>query len=44
MTREGDGYGEVVRHNGYKGELRHIGKEMPVQKGDIWRGGLALGG
>ena len=43
MTREGDGYGEVVRPNDGKGGPCHIGREMPSQKGDIWRGGMALG-
>ena len=37
MTGEGDGYWEVVGP-------RRIREEMPAQKGDIWRGGLALGG
>ena len=41
MTREGEGYGEVVRP---KGRPRRIGKKMPAHKRDIWRRGLALGG
>ena len=40
VTGEGDGYGEMVRPKG----PCHIGEEMPAEKGDIWRGGLALGG
>ena len=44
MTREWDSYGEVVRPKSGKAGPRHIGKVMPYQKGDIWRGGLAIGG
>ena len=42
MTEEG--YGEVITLKCVKVGPRHIGKEMPTQKGDIWRGGLAVGG
>ena len=34
---------EVITPKCGKGGPRHIGKDMPTQKGDIWRGGLALG-
>ena len=44
MTREGDCYGEMVRSKGGKGGPCHIEKEIPAQKGDVWRGGLDLGG
>ena len=44
ITIVGDSYWEVVRPKGGKGGPHHIGKYMPAQKGDIWRGGLALWG
>ena len=44
VTGEGDGYRDVVRPKGGKGGPHRIRKEMPAQKGDIWQGGLALGG
>ena len=44
MTREGDGYGEVVRPKGGEGRPRRIGKEMLAQKGDIYWGVLSLAG
>ena len=53
MTRVGDGYGKVVRVDHITwgmpalrwGHLRcPLTSEMPAQKGDIWRGGLAQGG
>ena len=36
MNRERDSYREVVRTKGGKGGPRHIVKEMPAQKNDIW--------
>ena len=43
VSGEGGGYGEVVGPKGVKSGPRRS-REMPAQKGDIWRGGLALGG
>ena len=44
MTEKGDDYEEIVkRPNGGEVGQCHIREEMPAKKGDIWRGGLALG-
>ena len=44
MTGEGDGHVEVIRPKDGEGGLCRIREEMSSQMGDIWRGGLALGG
>ena len=43
MSWEGDRYGEVIGPNSGECGLRPVGKEMPSQKGYIWRGRLAMG-
>ena len=44
LIGEGEFYGEVVGPKGGEGGPRRIREEMPVHKGNIWRGGLALRG
>ena len=44
VTGEGDCYEQVVGHKGGNGGQHRIREEMPAQKGDIWRGELAMGG
>ena len=43
MTREGNGYKEVVHSNGGMGGPRHIREEMAADQGYVRRRGLALG-